>query len=98
MGNETSPCPDYPFELQARETYAIANLEHVGEYIERSVIKTSDLIHNNAILDQLKVRHVEIRALNTTKMNTAYQSFMTKLSAIPEKMSLKSYTADRMLT
>lgn len=88
--NEHMRCPDHVFELEGRTTYRISNMEHIGQLIDRTVVKSIDLHLNREILASLKAQAVEIRVLNTTDMDIAYSAYITKLQEIPKQLKLST--------
>lgn len=95
---EHMPCPDHVFELEGRTTYRIANMEHSGSYVDRTVIKTADLHLNKEILAVLKAQDLKIRVLNTTDMEVAYTAYIDKLKTIPDKLNITNPTLKSLIT
>lgn len=82
-------CPDFPFELEGKTNYSVATLEHVGLVVNKDSSTTSDLHMNREIISQLKVEQTKIRALNSTNLTIAYETYYQKLKDLPKKIEFK---------
>ena len=91
--NSTFPCPDQPFELEGHTTYRIANLEHVGYYVEKTLIKNSDIHANREILNALNASKIHIKPINLTKLDKHMETYFGKLHLLPDKIVLKNSTS-----
>lgn len=88
VDNKTVKCPFDPFIIEGRKTYKIANMEHIGSYIERTIYKEIDIEHNEALMKQLKIKTLDIRGFNTSNMARSYENYYQKLLQIPKNFEL----------
>lgn len=88
-------CPDHIFQLEGRRSYSIANFNHIGRYVERTVMKDIDFLINKKIMMKLRQDKIKISAHNTSSLNITKNlnrtlaSYMEKLKEIPMKLNLE---------
>ena len=88
IGEETRPCPDFVFELPGRTTYKIANMEHFGAYVERTIFKEADIEMDKTILKRLKSEFVPMEVKNISRTNTLLESYTNSINLLPQKLNL----------
>lgn len=81
-------CPDFVFEIEAKRSFKVANFEHTGRYVERTVMRDTDFHRSKTILQRMKVDEIKLGALNLTGLDSAYSSYMSKLTSLPKKLEL----------
>lgn len=95
---EHMKCPDHVFELEERTNCRIANMQHSGQLVEQTVVKTSDLHLNREILSLLKAQNLQVRVLNTTELDAAYLVYFKNLQNIPRHLNFTSPTLAQFIT
>lgn len=88
---ETEPskqCPDHVFELPGKTTYRIANLEHIGAFVSRSIFKADDHNVNHQILSYLKADEYKVKALNLSAIDSSLTNYVTNLNLLPKNIDL----------
>lgn len=96
IGSNEFCCPDHVFQLEGRMSYSIANFNHIGRYVERSIMKDVDFLINKRVmmklrLDDTKISTMKISGLNITqKLNSSLSTYIGKLKDIPTNLNLTS--------
>lgn len=84
----TMACPDYPFELDSRKTYRIANIDHLGEEHSIRSVKDTDEKISRIILSRMKIETVSAKALNLSLFDDTYSKYISTLSLLPKDIKL----------
>lgn len=82
--NETTQCPDFPFELTVDTTYLISKFEHVGSKVETTTSQKADANLGLKIISALVTENATVRALNLTALNDTYSSYVSRLNLLPK--------------
>lgn len=89
--NETYKCPTFVFEIEARKNFKVANFEHIGRYVEHTIMKDNDFHTSKTILQQLNINKIKINPINLTEVDEIHETFIQKLAKIPQNLVFTKY-------
>lgn len=81
IDDKTTPCPDYPFELDSSENYRIANIHHLGRQVKRMILSQTDIKRSEEIVKRIE-REKMTHVMNLTMYDQTYFNLMEKVNQL----------------
>lgn len=91
---EHQPCPDYPFELEGRANYKLANINHYG-YLRNIEFVSSVEAHLSkelAVRMKSDLHSIHIRALNKTKIDSSISNLVNKMKGLSGALKVSEFS------